>query len=317
MSHNHMKYPIACIALTALTYFVFHFTLPHQQAPLSDDHIFDVSRELLQPNQGFETPEPGMLFSEPMSNDRAPDGSICGDNAWRCHNVAGLEYINALRAADNASSLSLGTDALLSKAQAHSKEMSANQAVYHEEIIGISLGCSTEITGESVVSVLGDKSTDSAALCIGTMVRSAENYYKLIAEKHRSAAIGIAIDITGNIWCTVLYSNGTDTSNDGCGNATSSDIVSDEVMSPIELPELETSTNPTDDPLIPENQPVEVPSGHIYRHRLFNARLDNEVIEPMYLKCRRGVCKFCTLDGSLCLTSEKSVEMDKNLPSSS
>lgn len=270
-------------------------------APLSVD---DILRQL------DYSPEPAASSQSSELVDR------CDNEDWHCNNGAALKYINSLRAGEGMPLLQMGTNAMLSYARAQTISDIANTDLVPPMLDQVSLGCGTVLTEElTATTYLEDSlgSHDPAAMCIAELLRSPQSYYNMISEVHKFVVSGIVVGENSDVHCTVLFATETQYGAKCCARATGPDAVAGELFDPVPFPDAE----PTSEPWLSE--PVDDSSKEVgshdykFRHKLFLAGMGSSLTEPLHLACRNRVCRFCTLDGSLCLSPHKSMEMDEYL----
>lgn len=225
----------------------------------------------------------------------------CDAGDYRCYNERGLQYVNALRSIGDIEVVKMGTEAMLEYAIEHAKDMAATRRVYNLTLPKLSVGCGSALTGDNVASVhLSEKGelADGVAICTTHWNNGTDHSKNILAPFNTEVVTGAARDEYGYIYCSQLFARNTKFTKRGpCSRAS--------VIYQTPEPSAEY-TEPTEEPFQFIGS-----EGHVFRHRFVKVSFTDGSSNDMELECSddKG-CRYCTLDGAVCLPEERSIGVD-------
>jgi len=235
------------------------------------------------------------------STERSSDETeSCGAGDYRCNNIIGKSYVNALRSVADVDLLKMGTETMLEYAIEHAKEMAKTGMPYHQNLTSLEVGCGSMLTGENIASVHISKKgelADEPAICSTYWNDRDDSRKNMLASTHTEVVIGIARDKNDYIYCSQLF-------------ASSSQIEESGPCSPA------SEIYPTPEPTAEYTEPTEEPhtltasDGHIFLHHNVEVSYTDGTTHDMKLGCSDEGCSYCTHDESICLSEEKSIAVD-------
>lgn len=140
---------------------------------------------------------------------RATRTSSCAKTDTHCMNARALVLTNAIRRREGLPDLSMGSEAMLRNAIAHSRIMAGRRHIFHQDIGRIYVGngaCRTPLTGENVAQNFAQPRAHPAALCVEQWRKSPPHYRNIVNKDNVNVIVGVYIDREGKIWCTQTFS---------------------------------------------------------------------------------------------------------------
>eukprot|EP00171_Calliarthron_tuberculosum_P012369 IDg12369t1 len=231
-------------------------------------------------------------------------GGPCSRSNYKCMNVVALKYVNKIRAQKNLSPYTLGTNAMLDNAMAHSFAQKRKGSLYHQDFRKVSLGCSSFLSGENVAMnhelMSRGTPTDPAKLCVNQLRDSPPHYKNLVSDYHAQAVMGVVVANDGYIWCTQTFTVNTKYGNGRCARSGGTNL---SAAKDTDIPKAPRATKEDTKPHSSNN--------HIFRNKSLELRYRNRATVSLILRCSNSRCRYCHSSSSRCLSEKRSVKLDE------